>query len=42
MEKAQKVTVQHNGKTIGLLGTFANGLPTGELTLSVDDTTVVV
>ena len=42
MEKAQKCTLTHDGKSISLIGTFANGKPTGEVTMSSDAGTVTI
>lgn len=42
MEKAQKCTLTHDGKKVSLTGTFANGKPTGEVTMSSDAGTVTL
>jgi len=31
MDKAQKITVQLNDAVIGLMGSFKNGMPVGEV-----------
>ena len=36
MEKAQKVALTHNDKTIEFIGQFKNGQPVGEVTVTCD------
>ena len=36
MDKAQKFTLEHDGKSVMLIGTFKDGKPTGQLTVTVD------
>jgi len=42
MEKAQKITLVFNGKTVELIGTFKNGKPTGEVSVTCDGSTGTV
>jgi len=42
IEKAQKFTLVHNEATVSLIGTFANGKPTGEVQVTIDGTTITV